>query len=160
MTEVYLKAADVLVLPYRHIYQSGVLFLGYGFGVPALAADVGSLKDDVVEGKTGFTFKPEDPADLSMTIERFFASDLYSDLAERRQEIQALVAEQHSWATVGSLTIAVYGGLLRGSHPQKLASPEATNFSHLHANTEAVGSKLSRHSTHQKHSHTASSSKQ
>ena len=26
-TEIYFKAADVLVLPYRSIYQSGVLFL-------------------------------------------------------------------------------------------------------------------------------------
>jgi len=143
MTEVYFKAADVLVLPYRHIYQSGVLFLGYGFGVPALAADVGSLKDDVVEGKTGFTFKPEDPADLATTIERFFASDLYTDLAARRQEIQALVAEQHSWATVGSLTLAVYQGLLRGSDPEKFPSPEAKAFSHLQANPEPVESRLS-----------------
>jgi D-inositol-3-phosphate glycosyltransferase len=143
MTEVYFKAADVLVLPYRHIYQSGVLFLGYGFGVPALAADVGSLKDDVVEGKTGFTFKPEDPADLSTTIERFFKSDLYRDLPARRPQIQALVAEQHSWATVGSLTLAVYQGLLRGSDANKLPSPEAKTFSHLQANPEAVESRLS-----------------
>jgi glycosyltransferase involved in cell wall biosynthesis len=143
MTEVYFKAADVLVLPYRQIYQSGVLFLGYGFGVPALAADVGSLKDDVVEGKTGFTFRPEDPADLSTTIERYFASDLYMDLAARRQEIQALVAEQHSWATVGVLTLAVYDGLLGGSDPRKFPSPEAKTFSHLQANPEAVESRLS-----------------
>ena len=60
-TEIYFKAADVLVLPYRHIYQSGVLFLGYSFGLPVLAADVGSLKDEIVEGKTGFVFRPEDP---------------------------------------------------------------------------------------------------
>ena len=33
------------MLPYRHIYQSGVLFLGYSFGLPILAADVGALKD-------------------------------------------------------------------------------------------------------------------
>src|SRR5437762_3935060 len=39
-TELYFKAADVLVLPYRQIYQSGVLFLGYRFGLPILAADV------------------------------------------------------------------------------------------------------------------------
>jgi glycosyltransferase involved in cell wall biosynthesis len=38
-TEVHFKAADVLVLPYKHIYQSGVL----SFGLPVLAADVGSL---------------------------------------------------------------------------------------------------------------------
>ena len=46
-TEIYFKAADVLVLPYRQIYQSGVLFLGYSFGLPVLAADVGSLKDEM-----------------------------------------------------------------------------------------------------------------
>jgi len=40
-TEIYFKAADVLVLPYTHIFQSGVLFLGYNFGLPVIAADVG-----------------------------------------------------------------------------------------------------------------------
>ena len=67
-TEVYFKAADTVVLPYREIYQSGVLFLGHSFGLPVLAADVGSLKDDIVEGKTGLTFRPEDPADLARAI--------------------------------------------------------------------------------------------
>ena len=67
--EIYFKAADVLVLPYRHIYQSGVLFLSYSFGLPVLAADVGSLKDDIIEGKTGFVFKPEDSVDLARAIE-------------------------------------------------------------------------------------------
>jgi len=160
MTEVYFKAADVLVLPYRQIYQSGVLFLGYGFGVPVLAADVGSLKDDVVEGKTGFTFRPEDPADLSTTIEKYFASDIYADLAARRQEIQALAAEQHSWATVGSLTLAVYDGLLRGSDPQKFPSPEAKTFSHLQANPEPVESRLSSDTLGHKHPTDGASAKQ
>ena len=32
--EIYFKAADVLVLPYRFIYQSGPLFLAYNFGLP------------------------------------------------------------------------------------------------------------------------------
>ena len=83
-TEVYFKAADVLVLPYRHIYQSGVLFLGYSFGLPVLAADVGSLKDEIIEGKTGFVFRPEDPVDLAKTIEQYFASDLFTNLSSRR----------------------------------------------------------------------------
>ena len=30
-TEIYFKAADVLALPYAHVFQSGVLFLGYNF---------------------------------------------------------------------------------------------------------------------------------
>ncbi len=79
-TEVYFKAADVLVLPYRHIYQSGVLFLGYSFGLPVLAADVGALKEDIVEGKTGFVFRPEDPADLAETIARLFRERSLSEI--------------------------------------------------------------------------------
>jgi D-inositol-3-phosphate glycosyltransferase len=115
--EIYFKAADVLVLPYRHVYQSGVLFLGYSFGLPVLAADVGSLKDDIVEGKTGFVFKPEDPADLARAIEQYFASDLYSELDSRRQEIKDYANERHSWELVGQMTTSVYASLLRIPSP-------------------------------------------
>ena len=52
-TEVYFKAADALVLPYTDIYQSGVLFLGYSFGLPTIATDVGSFREEIIEGETG-----------------------------------------------------------------------------------------------------------
>ncbi len=110
-TEVYFKAADVLVLPYKHVYQSGVMFLSYSFGLPVLAADVGSLKEEVVEGRSGFVFRPEDPADLARNLERYFSSDLYQELDSRRQGIKDFAAEQHSWDTVGRLTMPVYSAL-------------------------------------------------
>jgi D-inositol-3-phosphate glycosyltransferase len=121
-TEMYFKAADVLVLPYRHIYQSGVLFLGYSFGLPVLAADVGSLKDDIVEGKNGFVFRPEDSVDLARAIEQYFASDLYSNLDARRHEISAYAKEQHSWDIVGQLSMTVYTDLLRVRSPRELVN--------------------------------------
>jgi glycosyltransferase involved in cell wall biosynthesis len=114
-TEVYFKAADVLVLPYKHIYQSGVLFLGYSFGLPVLAADVGSLKDEIVEGKTGFVFRPEDPADLARVVEKYFASDMYKELNSRRQKIRDFALERHSWDVVSEMTISVYRALECGS---------------------------------------------
>jgi len=116
-TEVYFKAADVLVLPYRDIYQSGVLFLSLSFGLPVVAADVGSLKDDIVEGETGFVFRPEDPVDLANSIERYFASDLYADLNSRRQEIRDYATERHSWDQIGQMTMTVYADLLRIPFP-------------------------------------------
>ena len=79
-TELYFKAADVLVLPYRYIYQSGVLFLSYSFGLPILASDLDALKDQIIEGETGFVFRSGDPVDLAVTIERYFASDLFANL--------------------------------------------------------------------------------
>jgi glycosyltransferase involved in cell wall biosynthesis len=111
--EVFFKAADVLVLPYKEIFQSGILFLGQSFGLPVLASDVGSFKDEVVEGKTGMIFIPADTADLVRAIELYFASDLFKDLTNRRRDISAYANERHSWNTVGQLTASVYAGLLQ-----------------------------------------------
>lgn len=112
-TEVYFKAADVLVLPYTYIYQSGVLFLGHSFGLPVLAADVGSLKDEIIEEKTGLLFRPADPVDLARAIEKYFASDLFANLSSRREHIRQYATKQHSWEEVGRLTMAVYANLLQ-----------------------------------------------
>lgn len=114
-TELYFKAADVLVLPYRYIYQSGVLFLGYSFGLPVLAADVGPLKEEIVEGRTGFVFRAEDADDLALAIERYFASDLFANLSFRRPEIIDYATERHSWDMVGRKTMKIYSDLLRNS---------------------------------------------
>jgi glycosyltransferase involved in cell wall biosynthesis len=111
-TEIYFKAADVLVLPYTHIFQSGVLFLGYNFGLPVIASDVGSLKEDIVEGKSGFVCKPRDPADLVKRIEDYFSSELYQQLAMRRQDIRDFADDRHSWTRVCEITRAVYIELL------------------------------------------------
>lgn len=122
--EVYFKAADVLVLPYRYIYQSGVLFLGYSFGLPVLAADVGSLKEDIVEGETGSVFKPDDPVDLAKAIDRYFTSDLFANLSSRRQKIERFATMRHSWDLVGQLTMNAYSELLRLRSPAELPSHE------------------------------------
>lgn len=112
-TEMYFKAADVLVLPYREIYQSGVMFLAHSFGLPVIAADVGSLKDEIVDGRTGLIFNPEDSGDLVRAIREYFASDLYLDLSRRREDIKAFAKERHSWDVVGQITKGVYADLLR-----------------------------------------------
>ena len=111
-TELYFKAADVLALPYRHIFQSGVLFFGYSFGLPVVAADVGALREDIIEGKTGFLCRPCDPVDLAKAIETYFESDLFKDLNARRREIQEYAKARHSWDLVVERTRDVYAQLL------------------------------------------------
>jgi glycosyltransferase involved in cell wall biosynthesis len=115
-TEIYFKAADVLILPYTHVFQSGVLFLGYSFGLPVIAADVGSLREDIIEGKTGYIFRPKDAIDLAKTIERYFSSPLFKDLELRRQEIRDHANERYSWSKAGAITRKVYQSLSRPSH--------------------------------------------
>ena len=106
--EVYFKASDVVALPYNHVFQSGVLFLGYSFGLPVIATDVGSLREEIIEGKTGFICRPRDPADLALAIRKYFGSELFKELPERRAEIRAYANARYSWTRVGELTEAVY----------------------------------------------------
>jgi glycosyltransferase involved in cell wall biosynthesis len=113
--EVYFKAADVLVLPYREIFQSGILFFGYSFGLPVVASDVGSLRDDVIDGKTGFLSRPQDPEDLARTLAAYFDSELFANLETRRAEIREFVTSRHSWDTVAELTRDVYARLQLGT---------------------------------------------
>jgi glycosyltransferase involved in cell wall biosynthesis len=111
-TELYFKAADVLILPYTEIFQSGVLFLGYSFGLPVLAADVGSLKGDIVPGRTGYVFSPKDPVDLARAVESYFSSELFHELPARRLDIIAYARDRYSWDSVVRKTQQVYAELL------------------------------------------------
>lgn len=106
--ELYFKAADVLVIPYVHIFQSGVPFLAYSYGLPVVATDVGALKDDIVEGKTGFICKPCAPEDLSQTLSRYFMSAIWGQLPTYRAEIQAFANARYSWNRVADITTSVY----------------------------------------------------
>lgn len=106
--EVYFKAADLLVLPYKAIYQSGLIFLAYNFGLPIIATDVGSFRKDIVEGKTGFICKSENSEDLAGTIELYFQSDLYKNLIENRKEIINYAKNKYSWERIGRGLARIY----------------------------------------------------
>ena len=114
--EVYFKAADVLVLPYVQVFQSGVLFLAYNFGLPVIVTDVGSLKDDVAEGVSGLVCNPGDPIALAEAIGRYFSSDMFRELPTTRETIRRFANERHSWLKVGEITESVYQMLLGARH--------------------------------------------
>jgi glycosyltransferase involved in cell wall biosynthesis len=106
--EIYFKGADVSVLPYTDIFQSGVLFLGYSFGLPVIATDVGSFREDILEGQTGLVCRARDPEELARAIETYFGSGLYLELESRRESIKEYANEKYSWTKVGQITKNVY----------------------------------------------------
>lgn len=60
----YFRAADALVMPYRHIDQSGVLFLALRFAVPIIAFDVGAM-NEYIQSDTGVLVRGESAQDLT-----------------------------------------------------------------------------------------------
>lgn len=106
--EIYFKAADVLALPYSSIFQSGVLFLAYSFGLPVVATDVGNFRDDVVEGITGHVANGTTDGEFALAIRRFFDGPIYADMPCARKRIATHVLKKHSWAGVAATTREIY----------------------------------------------------
>jgi D-inositol-3-phosphate glycosyltransferase len=110
---LFFRAADVSILPYRRVYQSGVLGLSYAQGVPVIAADIASMKEDIVDGHTGFLFRTSDWRDLAAKVHTYYASDLFKELEAKRVAITMHGGERFAWATNADRTRAVYEELLR-----------------------------------------------
>jgi glycosyltransferase involved in cell wall biosynthesis len=106
--EIYFKAADVLILPYRNIFQSGLIYSSYRFGLPIIASDVGSMREDIIEGRTGFMCKPNNPEDLARKISLYFESDIFRNLEAKRMEIIRYASEKYSWKRAGRETCVLY----------------------------------------------------
>lgn len=110
--EMYFMAADVLVLPYAEISQSGLPFLSYNFGLPVIATDVGGLRDTVAIGETGIVCAPRDSDALECALRCFFTSELYRDGVQTRKRIQAFAKKRYSWESAAAATRTVYASLL------------------------------------------------
>lgn len=66
-------AADVTVLPYRHIDQSGVLLLSLTLGVPVLTTPVGGFAE-LVDARNGAFIASADAEAVAEAITAFFAA--------------------------------------------------------------------------------------
>lgn len=87
----WFRACDVVVLPYRHIYQSGVVFLCLRFGIPIVATNVGSLAE-YIDGDAGVIADTEDPAGIAAALDRFF-----SNATRFRRDVISDRAQKYSW---------------------------------------------------------------
>jgi glycosyltransferase involved in cell wall biosynthesis len=88
-----------------------VLFLGYSFGLPAIAADVGTLEDEIIEGQTGIVFRAQDSSHLASKIEEYFKSELFRNLETNRFQIKEYANERYLWSKVAPITTLVYASL-------------------------------------------------
>lgn len=64
----YFSSADILCVPYREIYQSGVAQFGLIYGLPILGSDIPRLSNMVRNRVNGRTFKSGDPKDLKRIL--------------------------------------------------------------------------------------------
>ena len=104
----YFRRADLVLLPYREIEQSGVLFTALAFGAPLLLSDVGGFPEVAAHGAAA-TFPSGDAAALRAELDR-----LLGDPAARaalRAAAQLAARERYGWPGIARAHLELYARL-------------------------------------------------
>lgn len=108
--DVYYSAADCVVLPYRKIYQSGVLLMAMSYGVPVIVSDLGGMLEVVTHRQTGLVFEQGNEQDLAEKIDLLMSnSRLKDDVASAGLE---LMQKRYGWEEIGAKTMRVYEAMI------------------------------------------------
>ncbi len=99
-------AADLVVLPYREIYQSAVLIFAYSFGRAVVATRVGAFPECVEEGRSGWLVAPDDVRGLEQGLIEALGDP--ERLAAAGRFARQLADEQYGWPGIAAQTLRVY----------------------------------------------------
>ena len=105
------RRADLVVLPYREIDQSGVLFTALAFGKPLLLSAVGGFPE-IAERGAAELVAPGDRAALHLALVRLLADE------PRRERLaagaRAAAAAAYSWDAIAADHLALYERVIGG----------------------------------------------
>jgi D-inositol-3-phosphate glycosyltransferase len=105
--------ADLVVLPYRQIYQSGVLLLTLSYGKPVLCSDLEPFKEIIIDNSTGFLFESGNPRDLAEKIENIILDK--NCLSKVASATNLMIRDKFDWIKIGSLTKEFYLDIIKNS---------------------------------------------
>ena len=103
-----MRRASLVVLPYREIEQSGVLFTALAFGRPLLLSDVGGFPEIAAQGAAR-TFPAGDAAALHDAIAHLLARP--GELAAMAARAAELAHGEYGWESIARRTLELYGSL-------------------------------------------------
>ena len=108
----YFRRADLVVLPYRQIEQSGVLYTALAFGKPIVASAIGGFSEVGERDRALRLVPPGDPAALAEAL-----AELLADPEARAALASAATAAAtgpYSWEDIARRTLDVYRPLIAG----------------------------------------------
>lgn len=104
----YFRRADLVVLPYREIDQSGVLFTALAFGSPLLLSAVGGFPEIAADGAAALV-APGDGAALAEELARLIGDG--AARAKLAAGARAAATGRYSWDAIAAAHLALYGTL-------------------------------------------------
>jgi D-inositol-3-phosphate glycosyltransferase len=109
MAVAYYAAADLIVVPYRRIYDSGVTLMAMSLGRAVLASNLPPLVDLLGNGR-GLFFSNENETDLAEKL--LWAAKHRGELDAYGRTSKDYVLENRNWNDIGSRLAEVYRRIL------------------------------------------------
>jgi glycosyltransferase involved in cell wall biosynthesis len=106
----YFAAADVVVLPYRRIYQSGVILLAMSYGTAVVVSDIPGMTEMVTDGQNGYVFARGSKDSLAERLIKVLQDDQGRG-AVAKQALE-YVRHNHNWEEIGRRTAELYRDVL------------------------------------------------
>ena len=104
--QVFMNAADVVVLPYRDVLTSGAVILAMSFGKPVIAPRMGCIPD-VLDDRGSFLYDPSDEKGLLKAMRLALDANL-AEMGKHNFEL----AKQLDWDEIGRRTYELYQEVL------------------------------------------------
>lgn len=103
---ILFNAADMIILPYHKVYQSGVLISAMSSGLPVIASDLDAFSELIIPEVNGILFKKDDPASLAAAIGKMSSDEtLRSRLASAAIET---MRSRHSWDDIAEEYVKIF----------------------------------------------------
>ena len=90
---LYFRACDNVVQPYKSATQSGVAQIAFHFEKPMIVTNVGGLAEIVPDGKVGYVVEPQ-PGQIANAIIRYFDGNHEQEFTEGVREEK----KKYSWS--------------------------------------------------------------
>jgi glycosyltransferase involved in cell wall biosynthesis len=111
----YYRASDVVALPYLRSYQSGVCFTAYAYRRPVVATSVGGLKEQVLDGETGYLVSPGRSDQLADALVRTLGDRAVAmQMGEKGHDWAEKIGD---WDQIARSTLAIYQDCFYRSTP-------------------------------------------
>ncbi|WP_200343871.1 glycosyltransferase family 4 protein [Halochromatium glycolicum] len=111
----YFERCDIVALPYRYGWNSGVLASAFGYGKAVIATRVGGFDEVVVDRYNGLLIPPCDSSALAQALINMLSDGrVYHELCAGATE----TAGRHSWGQVAELTEQCYLNVLGRTAPK------------------------------------------
>jgi glycosyltransferase involved in cell wall biosynthesis len=106
----FYSKANLVILPYIEIYQSGVLLMTMSYGRAVLCSNLEAFKEIIIDKENGFLFQNKNKNDLANNIIDIIKNQPILENVIKNADL--LMESKYNWLSIGKQTKSFYHSLL------------------------------------------------